>query len=145
MKWLPKTITEGYAFIISEASVITCFILCFVLFSGVIHKVLQRLPNVLHDNSLITSPDFNHLASLWGKAFHAGFLFSWICFEKFQQKLFKCFQALGKGKIYLFWPHWKVLANVALNSCSFPSFPLSPILLFWNKDVKFVMSVIFVL
>lgn len=48
---MPESITEGYAFIISEASVITCFILCFVLFGGVIDEVLLRLPGVLHDNS----------------------------------------------------------------------------------------------
>ena len=54
---MPKSITVGYAFIISEASVITCFILCFVLFGGVIDEVLLRLPNVFHDNSLFAVAD----------------------------------------------------------------------------------------
>lgn len=38
----------------------------------------------------------------------------------------------------------KVLATLALNSCSFPSLPFPPILLFWNKDLKFGRGVIFV-
>lgn len=50
MNLLPKSIDEIYAFIISKASVITCFVLHFVLFGAETDEVLLRLPNVIHDS-----------------------------------------------------------------------------------------------
>lgn len=64
MKLLPKSITEIYAFIISKASVITYFVLHFILFGTATDKVLLRLHNVIHGTPslqlLIALPDFNY-------------------------------------------------------------------------------------
>lgn len=57
MKLLPKSITEIYAFITSKASVITSFVLHFVLFGATTAKVLLRLHNVIHDSTQFAVAD----------------------------------------------------------------------------------------
>lgn len=57
MNLLQKSINEIYTFIISKASVITCFVLHFVLFGGETDEVLLRLLNVIHDSFQFADPD----------------------------------------------------------------------------------------
>lgn len=95
----------------------------FVLFGAATDKVLLRLPNVIHDSSQFTVANkLCQTLTLWHLCevkLHTGFLLSWICFGKFQKKLFKHFQALGNGNIYIF-DHteksWQTLLWIAVVS-----------------------------